>query len=132
MDFVNINNNQNMTWTTLNKEKMITIRNLLEQQREEHVKLYEEHKKHADYFTYMISMFKVDDPSKKVSDHMDEYITHILEKHRMLKMKDLVHFIQEMPITVDTTNLYNLVYSVLRNNDKFEKVGRGKWSLKTS
>lgn len=131
MDFVNINNNQNITWTTLNKEKMITIRNLLEQQREEHIKLYEEHKKHTDFFTYMINMFKVDDPSKKVSDHMDEYITEILKKHRMLKMKDLVHFIQEMPITVDTTNLYNLVYSVLRSNDKFEKVERGKWALKT-
>lgn len=132
MDGVNINKNHNLTWTTLNKEKMLTIRNLLEQQREEHVKLYEEHKKHADYFSYIISMFKVDDPSKKVSDHLEDYIVQILEKHRIIKLKDLVHFIEEMPITIDTTNLYNLVYSVLRGNDKFEKIERGKWTLKTS
>lgn len=39
MDVVNINNNYNLTWTTLNKEKMLTIRSLLEQQREDEIAL---------------------------------------------------------------------------------------------
>lgn len=132
MDLVNHKNNNNLTWATMNMERITLIREQLELQRSEHVRLFEEHKKQVDFFTYIIGMFKVENPNKKISDHLEGYIHQILEKHITLKMKDLVHFIEEMPIAIDTTNLYNLVYSVLRGNERFVKIGRGKWALNRS
>jgi hypothetical protein len=57
-------------------------------------------------------------------------IVDILKKHKTLKLKDIVYFVEQKELDFESKHMYGFVQSVLNRSERFEKVSYGNWRLK--
>jgi hypothetical protein len=57
-------------------------------------------------------------------------IADILSKHKTLKLKDIVYFVEQCELNYNSKHIYNYVQSILKRSERFEKIGYGNWRLK--
>jgi hypothetical protein len=56
-------------------------------------------------------------------------IVDILTKHKTLKLKDIVYFVEQREMDFESKHIYGYVQSVLNRSERFKKVSYGHWSL---
>jgi hypothetical protein len=56
-------------------------------------------------------------------------IVDILKKHKTLKLKDIVFYVEQREIDFESKHIYGYVQSVLNRSERFKKTSYGKWSL---
>jgi hypothetical protein len=56
-------------------------------------------------------------------------IVDILTKHKTLKLKDIVYFVEQREIDFESKHIYGYVQSVLNRSERFKKVSYGNWTL---